>query len=81
MNRETEQEDAAMALTAIVPFQYKDGLSHGKGKLVLEGEGEYEGDFIEGQKHGKGQWTGPDDMLYQGQYQHDRRHGLFMSVK
>jgi hypothetical protein len=55
--------------------QYKDGLSHGKGKLILDGEGQYEGEFFEGKKHGRGVWTGPDDILYDGQYQNDRRHG------
>ena len=50
-------------------------MSHGKGKLILHGEGQYDGEFVEGKKHGKGVWTGPDDILYDGQYQNDRRHG------
>lgn len=62
-------------------WQYKDGLSHGKGTLILQGEGQYEGDFIEGKKHGQGTWTGPDDMVYFGQYQHDRRHGESSCVR
>ena len=55
--------------------QYKDGLSHGKGKLFLRGEGQYEGDFVAGKKHGRGKWMGPDDMVY-GEYFEDRRHGM-----
>jgi len=62
-------------------LQYKDGLSHGKGKLVLQAEGQYEGDFVEGKKHGQGTWTGPDDMVYVGQYQKDRRHGVSVCVR
>ena len=62
-------------VTQAILVQYRDGLSHGKGKLMLAGEGQYEGEFVQGKKDGRGIWMGPDDMVYDGQYRQDKRHG------
>ncbi len=47
--------------------QTKNGMKHGKGKLVDQNGNVYEGDFFENNIEGKGVFTSIDGSVYEGQ--------------
>ena len=52
--------------------QIKDGLFHGKGTLVYQGNEKYEGDWVFGKREGTGRFTYADGAVFDGQWQDDR---------
>lgn len=44
----------------------KNGMRHGKGKLVFHEGSVYEGDFVNGRYHGQGKITFPNGTVYEG---------------
>lgn len=54
--------------------QFKDGMSHGKGKDV-EGGIEYTGSFEKGLRHGRGKLTFPNGTMYVGDFKAGDKHG------
>lgn len=70
--------------------QIKDGLFHGKGKLIYNSNERYEvnkaffhlfeylltqGDFMHGKREGYGKFVYADGAVYEGQWVDDRIHG------
>lgn len=59
----------------------KDGVAHGYGRLYVDGQLKYEGDFSKGVFHGKGIYftthepTGHARKFYKGQFMHGEFHG------
>ena len=55
---------------------WQNSLYHGKGNLI-DDEGKYDGDFINGIREGKGiQIYMPEGDVYEGDFKDDDRHGV-----
>lgn len=59
--------------------QIKEGLPHGKGKLIYAPNAEsyksYEGDFVQGRREGTGKAIWTTGKQYQGEWENDKRSG------
>ncbi|KAF4694833.1 phosphatidylinositol-4-phosphate 5-kinase-like protein 1 [Perkinsus olseni] len=57
----------------------KDGLFHGKGTLIYQGNEKYEGDWVYGKREGHGRFTYSDGAVYDGQWVDDHIQGYGVS--
>mmetsp|Transcript_18526 Transcript_18526/g.52912 ORF Transcript_18526/g.52912 Transcript_18526/m.52912 type:complete len:445 (-) Transcript_18526:3305-4639(-) len=55
--------------------QIKDGLFHGRGTLIYQGNEKYEGEFVFGKREGQGTFSYADGAVFEGQWVDDRIHG------
>lgn len=64
-------EDAGMTYAG----QFRGGLFHGNGLLMVDDGTRYDGQFKNGQRDGDGVLTYPDGTGYMGQYKNGKKHG------
>ena len=55
--------------------EFKNGLPHGKGKMMHDSGYVYVGKAKQGMKHGYGKLSNVDGRMYEGQWRNDRKHG------
>lgn len=53
--------------------EFKEGLPHGKAKIVYTSKESYQGEFFEGKKEGFGVYTYKDGSIYKGNFTDDVR--------
>lgn len=59
-------------------YECRDGLKHGKGRLVADNGEVYEGDFLRGDIEGEGMYTWGDGRCYKGPWKNNKQQGLGM---